>query len=175
MDFLKQLTGIILYSCSDFIFGRVNNSIFKDMKIPKTYRKICGNLILRKMGKNAYIGRNVRFSRRISMGNNSGIGDGAYFSGEIEIGNNVMMAPNVSFIAMNHVYDDVTIPIGEQGRIEEKIIVEDDAWLGYRCVILSGVTIGKGSIVAAGAVVTKDVPEYSVVGGVPAKIIKTRV
>ncbi|MNG32136.1 Virginiamycin A acetyltransferase [compost metagenome] len=76
--------------------------------------------------------------------------------------------------AENHVFSDKTKPIKEQGIYRQGITIEDDCWIGSNVTILDGVTIGTGSVVAAGAVVTKDVPPYSVVGGVPAKIIKER-
>ncbi len=85
-----------------------------------------------------------------------------------------MMAPEVAIIATNHNYDRIDIPMNQQGEINKTIEIGDDCWLGYRSIICAGVKIGKGSIVAAGAVVTKDVPPYSIVGGIPAKVIKTR-
>jgi maltose O-acetyltransferase len=91
--------------------------------------------------------------------------------GEITIGRNVLIGPNSQFETLNH-----EIPLNENGRrpnIIKPIIIEDFVWIGARAVILQGVKIGKGSIIAAGAVVTKDVPANSIVGGVPAKLIKT--
>lgn len=91
---------------------------------------------------------------------------------KVIIGNNVLLAPNVYMIVNNHNYLDLDINISEQGYTYKDIIVEDGAWIGYGAVILPGVRVGRHSIVAAGAVVTKDVEEYSIVGGVPAKLIK---
>jgi acetyltransferase-like isoleucine patch superfamily enzyme len=76
-------------------------------------------------------------------------------------------------IAVNHVFDDPDRPFIDQGITAEGIYVEDDAWLGSNAVITDGVRIGKGAVVAAGAVVTKDVPPHTVVGGVPARVIRT--
>ncbi len=75
-------------------------------------------------------------------------------------------------ISVNHVFDDPTRPFIDQGITAEGIVVEDDVWLGAASVITDGVRIGKGAVVAAGAVVTNDVPPHTVVGGVPAKVIK---
>ena len=112
----------------------------------------------------------------LKIGNNSSIGPFAYIgcSGLIEIGNNVIMSPRVSIYAENHLYAGLDEPIMQQGVKRQFVKIEDDCWIAANSVILSGVTIGTGSVVAAGSVVTKDVPPYSVVGGIPAKIIKSR-
>jgi maltose O-acetyltransferase len=94
--------------------------------------------------------------------------------GKIIIGNNVMMAPNVGIIAANHRFDRTDIPMKLQGIEENCVIIEDDVWIGYGAYILSGVKVGKGSIIAAEVVVTRNVPDYSIVGGIPAKVIKVR-
>ena len=94
--------------------------------------------------------------------------------GSIRIGNNVRIAPFVQMIAANHRFEETSRPITEQGLIARSIVIEDDVWVAGRVIITAGVTIGSGSVLAAGAVVTKDVPRWSVVGGVPAKIIKSR-
>ena len=113
----------------------------------------------------------------LKVGNNSSIGPFAYIgcSGYIEIGDNVIMGPRVGIYAENHLFDNMDIPIKEQGVLREFVKIEDDCWIASNVSILAGVTIGKGSIIASGSVVTKDVPAYSVVAGVPAKIIKKRV
>ena len=112
----------------------------------------------------------------LKVGNNSNIGPFAYIgcSGMITIGNNVMISPRVSIYAENHNFSRTDIPMKEQGVAREEVVIEDDCWIAANSIILAGVTIGKGSIVSAGSVVTKDIPPYSIVGGVPAKIIKTR-
>jgi acetyltransferase-like isoleucine patch superfamily enzyme len=112
----------------------------------------------------------------LSVGNNSAIGAFCYIgaSGKITIGNNVMLGPRVNMSAENHLFSDKTRTIKEQGVIRKGITIEDDCWIGSNVTILDGVTICTGSIVAAGAVVTKDVPPYTIVGGVPARVIKDR-
>ncbi len=112
----------------------------------------------------------------LKIGNNSSIGPYSYIgcSGYIEIGDNVMMSPRVSIYAENHVYDRTDITLKEQGVKREFVKIEDDCWIAANTVILAGVTIGKGSVIAAGSVVTKDVPPYSIVAGIPAKVIKSR-
>jgi acetyltransferase-like isoleucine patch superfamily enzyme len=112
----------------------------------------------------------------IKIGRNTGISPNAFFGaqGGIIIGENVIMGPGVSFHSENHIYEDIHIPIRLQGEIRKGIVVEDNCWIGAKCTILDGVRIGKGSIIAAGSVVTRDVLEESVVGGIPAKLIKKR-
>ena len=85
------------------------------------------------------------------------------------------MGPEVIFYTSNHKFADKDIPIIKQGSTQEKpIVIEDDCWIGRRCIILPGVRISKGTIVGAGAIVTKQFPEYSIIGGNPAKIIGKR-
>lgn len=111
---------------------------------------------------------------RVKIGSNCQINENVFIQGAI-IGNNVMIAANTSLIANMHKHDRTDIPMNMQGKIvDNKVIVEDDVWIGRNAVVMPGVRIGTGSIVAAGAVVTKDVPPYSIVGGVPAKVIKKR-
>ena len=93
--------------------------------------------------------------------------------GGITIGDNVYTAPLVQMAAINHVYSDPTKPIIAQGITAQGIVIEDDAWIGAGAIILDGVRVGKGAVIAAGAVVTDDVPAHTIVGGVPAQVIKT--
>ncbi|GAB4559929.1 MAG: DapH/DapD/GlmU-related protein [Anaerolineae bacterium] len=110
----------------------------------------------------------------IRIGRDSLIGEFNVLRGQggITIGDRVYTAPLVQILAVNHVYDDPTRPIVEQGITAEGIHIEDDVWIGAGAVITDGVTIGKGAVIAAGAVVTKDVPPHTIVGGVPAKPIR---
>lgn len=95
--------------------------------------------------------------------------------GPLEIGEDVMMGPNVIIMTSSHRHDDINTHMIFQGNTPPNMVkIEDDCWMGFNVIILPGVRIGKGSIIGAGAVVTKSVPPYSVVGGVPAKVIKSR-
>lgn len=111
----------------------------------------------------------------IKIGRDSLIGEYSVVRGQggVQIGDRVYTSPFTQIIAVNHVFDDPNRPFVEQGITAQGIVVEDDVWLGAGAVITDGVRVGKGAVVAAGAVVTKDVPPHTVVGGVPAKIIKT--
>ena len=112
----------------------------------------------------------------LKMGNNSSIGPYSYIgcSGYIEVGDNVMISPRVSIYSENHNFDDIHLPMIEQGVTRSFVKIEDDCWIAANSIILAGVTVGKGAVVAAGSVVTKDVPPFSVVAGNPAKVVKAR-
>ena len=128
-----------------------------------------------KLGRNVNIEKNAYFNPDVVIGNNSGIGINCELYGPIDIGDNVLMGPEVIMYTSGHNYSRLDIPILLQGKTEQKkIIIEDDCWIGRRVIIMPGVRVGRGSVIGAGAVVTKDVPPYSVVGGVPAKVIKRR-
>lgn len=92
--------------------------------------------------------------------------------GPVRIGNNVNLAQGITVTALNHNFDDTTKRIDQQGVTTKAVTINDDVWIGANAVVLPGVTIGTHSVVAAGAVVSKDVPPYTIVAGVPAKVIK---
>lgn len=111
----------------------------------------------------------------IRIGRDSLIGEYTVIRGQggVVIGDRVYTSPLSQIIAVNHVFSDPARPFVEQGITAEGILIEDDVWIGAGAVITDGVHIGKGAVVAAGAVVTSDVPAHTVVGGVPARVIKT--
>lgn len=116
----------------------------------------------------------VADGRYLRLGSGSGLGRGSQVYGAV-IGENVMVGPEVVFLKDNHCYSDPAAPIQSQGRTEiAPPIVEDAAWIGQRAVILPGRRIGRGAIVGAGAVVTRDVAPYEIVGGNPARSIGQR-
>jgi acetyltransferase-like isoleucine patch superfamily enzyme len=121
-----------------------------------------------------YYGREI--GQGVVIGDRSNIGAYCYLgaTGGITIGREVLMGPRVSLFAENHNFERTDITIREQGCTRKRIVIEDDCWLASGSIILAGVTLGKGSIVAAGAVVTKDVPPYSIVAGSPARVIRSR-
>ena len=152
------------------------------------YRFFCSPIIkhsLASCGRGVYIPSGCFFLgiQNVSIGNNVSLSEGTTIlstRAKVIIGNDVMFGPNVTIISGNHRVDLVgrtMISVKDEEKLEENdqdIIIEGDNWLSANCTILKGVTIGFGSVVAAGAVVTKSIPPYSIVGGVPAKVIRRR-
>ena len=120
--------------------------------------------VIRDVGNSLIIGNNVGMNHYCFIG----------VRGDIIIGNNVLFGPRVSIFSENHNFQNPNKLINEQGITKGKTIIGDDVWIGAGASILSNVKIGDGSVIAAGSVVTKDVPPYSVVAGIPAKVIKKR-
>ncbi|MFZ4520398.1 MAG: acyltransferase [Bacteroidales bacterium] len=108
----------------------------------------------------------------VIIGNNSRIGMGNTIIGPVHIGNDVIFAQNIVLSGLNHGYQDVNTPIRKQPVTKSLIRIEDEVWIGANSVVVAGVTIGKHSVIAAGSVVTKDVPAFSVAVGNPARVIK---
>lgn len=108
----------------------------------------------------------------VHIGANSLIGMGNVIIGPVNVGNHVIFAQNIVASGLNHVYQDIRKPIHEQGVTTATINIEDECWIGANVVLTAGVTIGKHSVIAAGSVVTKDVPPYSIAAGNPARVIK---
>lgn len=119
----------------------------------------------------------TRFAKRdVVIGNRVQFGKYCSISSDVHFGNHILMAGRVSFVGRNdHIFNNVGEYIWDGKRGNDGItIVEDDVWLGHGCTVIAGVTIGKGSIVAAGALVNKDIPPCEIWGGVPAKKIRNR-
>lgn len=108
----------------------------------------------------------------VHIGNDTRIGLGSVLIGPVTIGNQVILAQNIVLSGLNHTYTDINTPIRLQKVTTAPIIVEDEVWIGANTVVTAGITIGKHSVVAGGAVVTKNIPPYSVAVGNPAKVVK---
>lgn len=115
-------------------------------------------------------------AKNISIGNRCRINRGVHINGHggITIGNYILIGMNVVILTANHNFDKLDIPIYCQDSTANKVDIGDDVWLGANSIILPGVSIGRGCVVGAGSVVTKNIPEYSIAVGNPAKVIKTR-
>jgi len=113
---------------------------------------------------------------RVAIGRHSWVGPFClvYGNGDVSIGDNVLIAAHTSINTVSHHFERCDIPINDQGIYCDPVTIEDDAWIGMNAVILQGVRIGKGAIVGAGAVVTRDVPAWNIVMGVPARIVSQR-
>ena len=154
------------------IFIDKSSAVNKNSKI-----YVDGKLL--KIGKNTTIHEDVYirlYGGFISIGDNCSINPYCviYGHGGLEIGSNVRIAAHCTIIPSNHIFDNINIPITEQGEKMLGIKIMDDVWIGTGVRVLDGVTIGQGSVIGAGSVVTKSIPDYSVVVGIPAKILKKR-
>ncbi len=132
-----------------------------------------------RLDSNAYLASYCRlktFEGWIRAGKNLGVSNFSFLAGQggLLIGDNVRIGPHVVIYASNHIFNNPHIPIVEQGMSCKGITIEDNIWIGAGAIILDGVRIGEGSVIGAGAVVTKDIPPRSIVAGVPARIIKKR-
>jgi len=139
-------------------------------------RWICRG-IFERAGENINIEKGAFFGdgTKIKIGDNSGIGLNCYVVAPVAMGKNVMMGPDVIILTKNHRHDRVDVPMREQGRHPPKAVtIGDDVWIGTRAIILPGISVGTGAIIGAGAVVTKDVPEYAIAAGNPAQVIRFR-
>ncbi|MEJ8756926.1 acyltransferase [Pontibacter sp. H259] len=127
-----------------------------------------------KAGKYIRVKRNADVSMFIEIGDFSELGSNCIIQSNTIIGQNVIMGPDVKIYTRNHKFDLLDIPIQFQGHTNEKVMIGNDVWLGANVIITPGVKIGNHVVIAAGSVVTKDVEDYAIIGGVPAKVIKYR-
>lgn len=168
--FLLMYYGFAQYLPGSYtpVFGKFSNAL----------RIFCCRRIFKYCGKVSNIDRKAYFGngKNIEIGDYSSIGANSIIPNNTIIGMYVMMAPEVHIVANNHSFDHTDLPMCFQGSIEGKnpTVIEDDCWVGVRTIFTPGHRIGKGSIIAAGAVVTKDVEPYTIVGGNPAKLIRKR-
>jgi len=159
LTFLKQISYLYSYFIINFIRGRQVATISKTANIHPT-------VVLRQ-------GERIKIGEHCLLNHNNVLQAGKV-DGKIIIGNYVHTGPNVMMFAYNHAFDDLTIPSKLQDYYDGDIIIEDDVWIGAGSIILAGVHIGKGVVIAAGSVVNKDVPDYAIAGGAPAKVLKMR-
>lgn len=164
--------------CEKVIIKRyMNNWILLTIRVRA---KIC-SFFIKSMGTDVSIMSGFRYNngKYISIGNHIFINSHVELdacNGTIFLGDNVLVGQNTLITTGNHKYKNSKIPIIRQGFGRfNKVVIEDNVWIGAGVIILPNVTIGKGSVIGAGAVVTKDVQPLSIMGGVPAKIIKKRI
>ena len=172
---MKKIRIYICYILYHLIGKHLPASDFPINLFGKSIRRILVRGFVDKADKLINIDKNANISPNIEIGRNSGIGINAKITSSTIIGANVMMGPNVSIFTTTHNFDKKEVPMCEQGDgVIKSVIIEDDVWIGANVIILPGVTVGKGSIIGAGSIVTKDVKEYTIVAGNPAKVIKKR-
>jgi maltose O-acetyltransferase len=169
-DFVKK----ILY-LSYILFFRFTPEDYRPYSFffPRIRNFLVRNFVI-KSGEKVRVKSNADISPNIVIGENSELGTRCMIHGNVEIGDHVIMGPDVKIYARNHIHSSLEVPIQKQGKEYLKTIVGDDVWIAANVVITAGVKVGNHSIIAAGSVVTKDVPDYAIVGGVPAKLIKYR-
>ena len=144
-------------------------------RFTKRFRLFTVKRFIVSCGKDVNIEHGAAISSKLKIGDRSGVGIHCVCSGDITIGNDVMMAPECVILSKKPAFARIDIPMCEQGEQEEKpVVIGNDVWIGRRVIILPGVHIGNGVIIGAGAVVTKDVPDFAVVAGNPARIVKYR-
>jgi maltose O-acetyltransferase len=174
-QFTKFLALILYYGFARHLPASYNPF---GLGIGKIMRSALCRCIFQGFGGGSGVERGVYFGlgSHVSLGAGSGIGIDArlYGPGKITIGDHVMFAPDVVVVTGNHRFGNVGEPIAGQGGEVAPVVIEDDVWIGLRVIILPGVTIGRSSVIAAGAVVAKDIPPFSIAGGVPAMVIRRR-
>lgn len=129
---------------------------------------------LKSCGKKPLVKNRAEISLFATIGDYSEIGTRCMIQSNVHLGSYVIMGPDVKIYSRNHKFGSLDIPIAKQGKHYLETYVGDDVWIGANVIITAGCKVGNHCIIAAGSVVTKDVPDYAVVGGVPAKIIKYR-
>ncbi len=142
----------------------------------RTIRALVLRGLFKKFGEKVNIEPKVIFFNlaESEIGDYSGIGMYSYI-GTVKIGSDVMIGEELIAISRNHEYSRTEVPMRLQGfQADRPITIEDDVWIGSRVVLLPGITVGKGSIIGAGSVVTKDVAPYTIVAGNPAQVIRKR-
>jgi len=166
---------ILIYYIIGFNLPNRYYPMGKKFSIFRAY--VVKKILCSKCGSNLEIEGEVLFGKfsDVSIGNNVQINERSRLRSVI-IGNNVMIAPEVYILHSGHIFESTEVPMRFQGEKHYPVtIIEDDVWIGARAIINAGKKIGKGSIVAAGSVITKDIEPFSIVGGNPAKLIKKRI
>lgn len=173
MNRVKELLFIEMYSFLYILFY-----FFPGYYFGNKLRGWFMSFFLKKSGKKFLLNREVIVESpdKIEIGDNLQINARCWISGggNLKIGNNVLIGPHVVIHTANHNYENKDILIRKQGHSLKSILIEDDVWIAANCTILPGVTVKKGTVIAAGSVVTKDTEVYGVYAGAPAKKIKER-
>lgn len=157
------------------IADKLPSSLSRFGKLYKTLRNRIAKGFIASCGNNVNLEPHIRFNLALQIGDYSGIGEHSEVYSDVRIGKYVMMGTGVKIYSKNHAFSRTDIPMCKQGfQTVKPVIIEDDVWIGGGVIILPGVHVHTGAILGAGAVVTKDVPPYAIVGGNPAKVIRFR-
>jgi acetyltransferase-like isoleucine patch superfamily enzyme len=175
--FSKKYQGRLLHILAEEYLGFISRHI-PGMEGILLRRLVYGRL-LENLGKTSPIYPGVFFTHTygISAGDNFAVNTGAHLDGRggIEIGNGVMIGPNVVIVSSTHQFDRTDVPMTSLDHLMQRVRISDDVWIGAQAVIRGGVTIGRGVVLGAGSIVLKDAPDYAVMGGNPARVLKIRV
>jgi len=170
---LQSICLLIYYSIGKFL----PSPPLPGSKIGMAFRRELAKKIFLKTSAKFKVHAGVEFGTgvNVQIGHNSSLNKNAWIGNDTVIGDDVMMGPNVVMLSGSHNFDRIDIPMTEQGApARNPIIIGNDVWIGTRSIILPGVKIGNHSIIGAGSVVTKEVPDWAIVGGNPAKVIRYR-
>jgi putative colanic acid biosynthesis acetyltransferase WcaF len=170
--YIKNFAVCTYESLSTIVFALPRHQIFNVVK--RNYIRVQGGNVGK--GVTFYPGIRINPAMNIIIGNHVDLAWGVIITtkGGVRIGDRTLIGYRTQIISANHFIPQNEGRIFESGHIAKKVIIENDVWIGANCIITSGVTIGEGSVIAAGSVVTKNVTPFTIVGGVPAKFIKER-
>lgn len=163
---LYRLIGMHLPPSGSRIFGNFS------MK----FRRYCCHRIFYKCGKEVNIEHGAYFGNgfELEIGDYSGLGINCRVPSNLKLGKDVMMGPNCHILDQNHDISNLNLPMRFGGFVKKQTIIEDDVWIGLNVIFTPGRIVKKGSVIAAGCVLSKDFPEYSIIGGNPSKVIRNR-
>lgn len=170
--FKEKQTDLVYWLLYTHVISKIPYSIGNKLKLP-----LIKNMV-HHLGLNSTISTNVKMlnPKQIYIGNRVGIARDAVLDGrgKLKIGDDTMVGFESVILTSTHNSNRIDIPTNKQGMFFAPVAIGNNVWIGTRAIIMPGVTIGDGAIIGANAVVTKDVDNYTVVGGVPARFIKKR-
>ncbi len=160
------------------MFTLIWNILWFFQKITLRWRSFRYSLVLKRLGKNFTIahGSIIWAPEKVEIGENVYINSHVSLNGQgwLTLGDNILIGPYTSIWTSNHSFANPDIPINQQGDEFRPVSIGNDVWIGAQVVILPGVHIGNGAVIGAGSIVTKDIPEYAIVVGNPARVVKSR-
>ncbi len=170
---IRKIISRILYTC---LFKFLPSSTLPIIgELSKRLRTWAVRGFADEVGRNVNIQRMAEITSKLRIGDKSGIGAYSRINGPVNIGKYVNMGPECTIFTSNHCHDRTDITMQQQGLTEPQLVeIGDDVWIGARVIIMPGVKIGNGCIIGAAAVVTHDIPDYTIACGVPAKVVKKR-
>lgn len=176
--FFKNLLELILFPITLVASPRIRRMALEDwifrFRKKSDYYTLQAKKTAAACGRDLYVGAECKWDAKVYFGNNCNFnGMSCIGSGSIKFGNNFHSGEECMIITQNHNYEGQAIPY-DTTYLYKNVVIEDNVWFGNRVIVVGNVTIGEGAIIAAGAVITKDVPKCAIMGGNPAKVIKYR-